>query len=223
MAEYDLICCVANIGDASKIFKIGKEYDIKGGTISIGHGTVHNRILEFLKLNDIRKEFISLVVKRELAEAAMKAIRTGMQLEKPNHGIIFSHSLLEVTVCKKSGDKKEIIKVEEKKGKKSEVKDAMYKAIYVVVEKGVAEDVVEVATKAGARGATILNARGAGTQEAQTFFSLEIEPEKEKVFIITKDEQKDAIVEAINNYLEVEGAGNGITYVLDVNEAYGLH
>ena len=216
MAGLDLICCVVNMGDASKIFKIAKKYGVQGGTISIAHGTVHNRLLEFLKLNEIRKEFVSMIVDRESAEETMKAISEDMAFDKPNHGIAFSHSVSEVIVKHKN------VKSEEDESME-EVKKDMYNAIYVIVEKGKADDVIEAATKAGARGGTILNARGAGTKEAQKFFSLEIEPEKEKAFIITKSDMKDTIVEAINKHLEVEKAGNGIVYVLDVKEAYGLH
>ena len=99
----------------------------------------------------------------------------------------------------------------------------MYSAIYVIVERGKAEDVVEVANKAGSRGATIVNARGSGSQEAQKLFSLEIESEKEKVIIIAKSEMKDAIIEAIRNHLDIDAPGTGIIFVMDVNEVYGLH
>ena len=214
MAKLDLICCVVNMGDASKIFKIANKHGIQGGTISIAHGTVHSRFLEFLKLNEIRKEFVSLIVDKERSGVVLQSISDGMAFDKSHHGIAFSHTISEMVVKNKNIKCDENVK---------EVKENMYKAIYVVVEKGNAERVVEVATQAGARGGTIINARGAGIAEAQKFFSLEIEPEKEKVFIITKADMKDKIVEAIMEHIEIEAAGNGIIYVLDVGEAYGLH
>jgi Nitrogen regulatory protein PII len=217
MSGVDLICCVVNNGDASKIMKVARKYGVQGMSVSIGRGTINNRLLEFLQLNESRKEYVSMIVESTKTAETIQGISKDMGFAKPNHGIAFSHSVSEVVVR----GKKRVCKQEDNTQAR-EVKKTMYNAIHVVVEKGRAEDVVAVATKAGARGGTILNARGAGSEEAQKFFSLEIEPEKEKVFIITKAELKDAIVDAITKHLEVEEAGNGIVYVLDVNEAYGL-
>ena len=98
----------------------------------------------------------------------------------------------------------------------------MYNAIYVVVDKGKAENVIEAANKAGARGGTILNARGSGVHETQKLFSIEIEPEKEEVLIITKTEMKDSIITSIKTDLKIEEPGTGIMFVLDVEEVYGM-
>ena len=216
MAGIDLICCVVNKGDASKIMRLAKKYDAHGINVSMGRGTIHNRILEFLQLNETRKELINMIIDSDKTAETIEGISKEMRFDKPNHGIAFSHAVSEVAAnCEKHT-------CEEDNTKTSEVKEIMYSAIHVIVEKGNAEDVVAVATKAGARGGTIVNARGAGSQVAQKFFSLEIEPEKEKIFIVVKVELKDAIVDAIKKHLEIEKAGNGIVYVLDVKEAYGL-
>ena len=66
MAEFVSICCVVNIGDASKVLKTAGKYGVKGGTISIGRGTVNSRFLDFLKINEIRKEIITMIVETEL-------------------------------------------------------------------------------------------------------------------------------------------------------------
>ena len=214
MAEYRLICCVVNMGDASKVLKAARRHGVKEGVISIGKGTMNNRILTFLKINEVRKEIVSMVVDAELATEAIKGISKDMAFEKPHHGIAFTHPVSGLFGSKHKA---------EKNTKMNEVENSMYNAIYVVVERGKAEDVVEAANKAGARGATIVNARGSGSQETQRLFSIEIEPEKEKVIIITKCELKDSIVEAIKKDMHIDEPGNGIIFVLDVNEVYGLH
>ena len=214
MSGFDLICCVVNIGDASKTLRVSKKYGAKNGTISIGKGTVHNRILEFLKINETRKEIVSMLVETELAAEAIKGISGEMAFDKPHHGIAFSYSVSDFIDPKQETNKKT---------ETDEVKKSMYSAIYVVVDKGNADDVIEAANKAGARGGTIVNARGSGIHEAQKLFSIEIEPEKEKVFIITTNELKDTIIESIKNQLMIDNVGNGIIYVIEVKEAYGLH
>ena len=214
MTGFDLICCVVNMGSASKVMKCARKYGVRGGTISIGKGTVNNRLLDVLGLNEVRKEIVYMVVESGLAGDAIKGIRKDMQFHKANHGIAFSHSVSEFIGSKN---------IDCNSQSTVEVKKSMYKIIHVVVDKGRGADVVESANKAGARGGTILNARGSGIHEVQKLFSIEIEPEKEKVFIIAKTEQKDSIVEAIRTDLQIDEPGKGIIFVLDVNEAYGLH
>ena len=214
MSEFRLICCVVDMGDASKVLKAARKYGIKENTISIGKGTLTSRLLTFLKINEVRKEIVSMVVETDLATEAIKGISKDMAFEKPHHGIAFTHPVSGLFGSRHKNEKSE---------KANEVENNMYNAIYVIVERGNAEDVVEAATKAGARGATIVNARGAGSQETKKLFSIEIEPEKEKVIIIAKRELKDDIVEAVKSRMNIDEPGNGVIFVLDVNEVYGLH
>ena len=214
MSEFRLICCVVDMGDASKVLKAARKYGVKESTISIGRGTLNSRVLTFLKINEVRKEIVSMVVETELAIEAIKGISRDMAFEKPHHGIAFTHPVSGLFGSRH---------VAEKNTKTSEVENSMYNAIYVIVERGMAEEVIEVANKAGARGGTIVNARGSGSQETKRLFSIEIEPEKEKVIIIVKRELKDGIVVAVKNHLDIDEPGNGVIFVLDVNEVYGLH
>ncbi|MCL2003937.1 MAG: P-II family nitrogen regulator [Oscillospiraceae bacterium] len=214
MAGYSLLCCVVNLGDASKLLKVARQHGVKGGTISIGRGTVNNRMLNFLAINEERKEIVTMVIERELAHEALKGISTHMAFEKPHHGIAFSYSVSEFT-----GTKNECIHSSESE----EEEKSVYSVIYVVVDKGRGEEVIDAANQSGARGGTIINARGAGIHEVQKFFAFEIEPEKEEVFILTKTALKDGIVESIREQINIDKPGNGIMFVIDINEVYGLH
>ena len=214
MAEFCLICCVVNIGEASKALKIAKKLGVKGGTISIGRGTVQSRLLDILGINEVRKEVVSMIVEDELASDIIKGVSDEMHFAKPNHGIAFSYSVSEF-IGSKSVNTKDL--------KSNEVKNGVYKVIYVIVDKGKGGEVIEAADKAGAKGGTIIHARGSGIHEVQKLFSVEIEPEKDEVFIITKAELKDAIIESIRNDMKIDEPGTGIIFVVDVNEVYGLH
>jgi nitrogen regulatory protein PII len=213
MSGFTLICCVVNTGDAEKAIKYAKKYGIKNGIISIGKGIVQSHLLQLLGLDEVRKEVVRMIIKDDMTPEALLSISHGMQLHKPNHGIAFS-----MPICELIGSTNET----ENNSEIVEVKNKMYNIIYVVVEKGNAEDVIDAATEAGARGATILNARSAGIGEEQTFFKMKIAPEKEEIFILTKTETKDAIVTAIKKCIKTDEPGHDIMFVMEVNEAYGL-
>jgi len=213
MKKLSLIFAIVDMGQADKVFKYARKYGVHGGTVSIGRGTVSNKMLEFLGIDETERELVKMVAESEVASEAMKGMSKDMSLEKPNNGIIFSHTVDEFISNKYKDFSGEL---------NNDKEDSMYKAIYVVVDRGEAESVVEAAKTAGARGATIMNAREVGENEAHKVFSIEIEPEKERVLIVTKTEGKDAIISAVREYLNIDEGGNGFIFVLDISEAYGL-
>lgn len=60
--------------------------------------------------------------------------------------------------------------------------------IVTIVNRGYSDEVMDAAREAGAQGGTILYSRGAGVHETETFFGIPIQPEKELVLILAKEE-----------------------------------
>lgn len=213
--EFELIYVIINFGQGSKVLKYSKQNGILGGTIFLGTGTVNNKILEFLDITDIRKEIVLMVAEKKVAYNALEAISAKFRLDKPNNGIAFSSSILNVYGTKSYNGSG----VRENGG----VENTMYNSIFVVVDKGKAEDVVDSAKKAGARGGTIINARGSGIHENSKLFLMDIEPEKELILILSENKITDAIVDSIRKNLKMDEPGNGIIFVQEVSKTYGLY
>ncbi len=212
--QFELFWVIVNFGLGSKVMKIAKQNGITGGTIFLGKGTINSHLLEILDLSDTRKEIVLIVAEKSLAYQSLEELNRKFVFEKPKHGIAFSISvtnLLGIRNCMCDN------LIESKGGE-----NTMHKAIFVVVDKGNAESVVDAATSAGARGATIINARGSGIHENSMLFSMAIEPEKEMVMILSKSDLTEAIVASIKGHLKIDEPGNGIMFVLDVNKTYGL-
>ena len=212
--DIELICVVVNFGVGSKVIKFAKSCGVSGGTISLGKGTVNSRIMDFIGLSDMRKEVVYLAAERETAEKAIKQLNDEFAFKKPGHGIAFTTS-----ICSIMGTRTIICdnKVDERGAN-----NTMYHLITVIVEKGRGEDVITAATKAGSTGGTIINGRGAGIHETSKLFSMDIEPERELVYILTKKEITTNILTSIRDDLEMDKPGNGIIYTQDVNNVYGI-
>ena len=105
--------------------------------------------------------------------------------------------------------------------KREEVK-TMKSAIFTVVNRGKASEVVDASLEAGARGGTIIHARGSGLNQTKLIFDMEIEPEKEIVLTIVDDDQLENVVEAIRKKSDVEKEGHGILFVIPISKAYGI-
>lgn len=214
LKQIELLCVIVNFGLGSKVIKNAKESGISGGTIFLGKGTVKSHLLEILDLSDIRKEIVLMIAEKTIAYQGIEALNQKFDFEKPKHGIAFTASVMSFLGARYCCYNN----VKEGRG----VESAMYNAIFAVVDKGNAEAVIDAATAAGSRGATIINARGSGIHETNMLFSMAIEPEKEIVMILSKNDLTEAIVASIRQTLKIDDPGNGIMFILDVNKTYGL-
>ena len=210
----ELLIVIVNNGLGSKILKYAKQNGITGGTIFLGKGTAANRILEFFDLYDVRKELVLMMAEKTTANKVLEKINKEFHFQRPNHGIAFSTSVGRIIGVSRYKD----ICVKERG-----VIDSMYNAIYVIIDKGRAEDVIEAAARGGSRGGTVINARGSGIHETSKLFSMDIEPEKEIVLILSKADKVDPIVSSIKESLKIDEPGNGVIFVQDVSSTYGLY
>ena len=217
MIIYDLNVLILKYGMGSKAIALAKESGISGGTVLLGKGTVKNSFLKFFELDESTKEIVLILGNRELGCTFLERANEKFKLQKPNAGIAFSLDVSNIMGFK--GFKDDMMDCCQIGG------EAMvnYDSIFVIVDKGNGEDVVEAANEAGARGATIVNARGSGIHETTKIFAIEIEPEKEIVLILTKNDITDAVCNNINAKIELEKPGNGILFVQKVNKAYGIY
>lgn len=213
--EYELMCIIVSFGLGSKVIKFAKQFGIKGGTIFLGIGTIKNSLLQFLELTEIRKEIILMAGEKSTAYAVMDELNKKFEFKKPNHGIAFSTSIMNILGTHNCT----CIINKESKG----VENSMYNIIFIIVDKGKAEAAIEAATKAGSKGGTIINARGSGIHETSKLFSMEIEPEKEIVLIISDTNHTESITSSIRDSLEMDKPGNGIIIVQNANKTYGLY
>ncbi len=213
--DFELICVIVNFGLGSEILQFSKQQGVTGGTIYLGKGTIKNAILEFLELSESRKEIVLMAAKKETAFIALEEISKKYKLSKANHGIAFSTSITNIL-----GTKNIVCKGDYESGG---VENPMYNLIMVVVERGKAEDAIEAATKAGSRGGTIIHARGSSIHETSKVFSMDIEPEKEIVLIISEKHLTEKIASSISEQLHMNEPGNGIIFIQDINKTYGLY
>ena len=65
------------------------------------------------------------------------------------------------------------------------------------MDAGFAEDVMDIAREQGARGGTILNARGVANQEAAAFFGITLHTEKEILMMVVEKTIRDGVLNAI--------------------------
>lgn len=211
----EMATVIVENGLGSKVLRVSKEAGIKGGTVLMGTGTVRTNWMDYFGLRDTRKEIILMIADKKSLKYAIRKLDAEFNFEKPNHGIVFTSP-----ICLALGSSNLVCGI----GDEEEGEDEnMYQAIYAIVDRGKAEYVMDAATRAGARGGTVIHARGSGIHETSRIFSMDIEPEKEIILIISKIEETVSIVDAIRTELDIDSPGKGIVFVQDVTSTYGLY
>lgn len=97
-----------------------------------------------------------------------------------------------------------------------------HEAIFCIVNSGHSDEVMEAAKKLGASGGTVINAHGTAGKEAETFFHIAIQPEKEIVMILVPAKIKDAVLNALYEEVGLDTAGQGIAFSVPVDGVVGI-
>lgn len=97
-----------------------------------------------------------------------------------------------------------------------------YKCILAIVNNGFSEVAMDAAKACGARGGTVLHGRGTISKDAEKFFNISIQPEKEIVMILAKNELIDSILKGLYNAIGTSTQAQGIAFALPVDEVIGI-
>ncbi len=94
--------------------------------------------------------------------------------------------------------------------------------IVTIVKKGCCERIIRASQEAGSEGATIIPARGTGIHEKKQLLGIPIEPEKEIIFTVVREEKTERVLKAIIKAGNLEKPATGIAFVLELKEVVGI-
>ena len=97
-----------------------------------------------------------------------------------------------------------------------------HEVIFCVVNAGFSESVMDAAKEFGARGGTVIRARGTANSESEKLFGITIQPEKEIVMILVPSDIKDDILHALYREVGLKTPGQGIAFSMPVDNVVGL-
>ena len=97
-----------------------------------------------------------------------------------------------------------------------------FECVVAVVNHGFTDLVMEAAKRAGARGGTVLSARGTGNKDVEEFFGVTVTPEKDVVLILVEHAIRDNVLTLINAGAGMSTKGMGIAFSLPVSDVVGI-
>ena len=102
------------------------------------------------------------------------------------------------------------------------MKTENHEVIFAIVNSGYAEEVMDVARENGARGGTIINARGVVREEAAAFFGITLHQDKEILMMVVEKSIRDNVLNAIYKQMGMAKKAKGIAFSLPVSDVAGL-
>ena len=97
-----------------------------------------------------------------------------------------------------------------------------HEVIFCIVNSGHSDDVMDAAREVGARGGTVIRARGTANAEAEKLFNIVVQPEKEIVMILVEKALKNDILHALYKKVGLSTPSQGIAFAMPVTSVVGL-
>lgn len=97
-----------------------------------------------------------------------------------------------------------------------------HEVIFCIVNAGYSPLVMDSARQAGAQGGTVIHARGTANKQAESYFNIPVQPEKEIVMILVPATIKDAVLHALYRNVGLNTAGQGIAFSVPATQVVGL-
>jgi hypothetical protein len=223
-----LLKCVFFIVDWARVRELTDIFEqkkVRFHFIAKARGTAGSDILDLLGIGSAEKAVVICLEQDIGIPALMREAARKLELHKPGAGIAFTLPLSGINqpilqVFKESIEKNGAIAPEREAEKmSSEIK---FDLIISVVNQGYSDEFMALAREAGARGGTVINARGIAHQGPVKFFGVSVQDEKEIILILSDRERKAPIMQALSQAFGISSQAEGIIFSLPVDSVEGL-
>jgi len=188
---------------------------------SLCNGTAQQKTLDVLGLEKTEKLMItSFVSKNTLAKLSHDLVAK-MHIDVPGNGIA-------MTVPMESIGGKSALDFlasgqEIEKGAEKDMNASPYSLIVAIAESGCTDMIMDAARSAGARGGTVVHAKGTANDKIKnSFFGVTVASEKEMIYVVTKRSAKDEIMKAIMEQAGADTPAKAVVFSLPVDSVVGL-
>ena len=193
------LVAIVKKGEASKLMSAARAKGAPGGSVISARGTATNSILAALGLGDTSREVLLSVVEREKLDEILSAVKR-----------VRASGIALVLDAFRGAEEEEM------------EMDGQYEMIQVICQDGYSEDIMAVARRAGAKGGTVVNARGTSTEQDVKFFGSPLVPEKEILMIVMEKSRAEAVRKEISQMEILNKKGMGIMFSVPVRDFVNL-
>ncbi len=220
MSSYNMVLVILKRSYEKEYVKFFRQNGITRLTSMLGSGTASKSILDYLGIENNEKVVLQTVAAAGNVESLFSGLISRMGINLPGTGIAMSipiESIAGTSSMKYLTEGQETIASEEVK-----MKEAVYSLIMIISEKGRSDMVMDAAREAGAKGGTVVHAKGTGRESEAKFFGVSITPEKEMIYIAARKSDKGDIMRAIMEKAGPHTEAKAVVFSLPVEDIAGL-
>ena len=188
--------------------------------LSLGHGPAPQRYLRYLALDETEKTVILSVITGRKWLEVKKAMSVRLRIEAPGVGVAYIVPLASV------GGKRELMFLTDGqgfvKGDEQTLKGTEQELLMVICNQGYSETVMDAARTAGARGGTVIHARGTGQDKAERFLGISLASEKDVILIVAATEDKKEMIRQIMQDAGPGSKAGAVVFSLPVTDTAGM-
>lgn len=187
-----------------------------------GRGTASREMMDMLGLDSGEKNVMMAMLPKPFADEILRKLKRELRLGTSNTGVACTIPL--------SGGNSRLIQMVEYACAQSDMpgtrrgnmQENEFQMIVAVVNQGFSEDVMAAARPAGAAGGTVFHSRRISSEQSMQLWGISVQQEKEAVIILSRKEEKLAIMQAICEKCGMDSEAQGIVLSIPVDSVAGI-
>ena len=216
--QLNFVIAVLDREKRTKYTSILKSLKLKVSLTMLGHGTATPQFLKPVGLTQTEKAIVATIADPGNTKRLIREMKHRMYIDIPGNGIIMAIPIKSIG----GAGTLEHITEQQQPGEGKPDMHFDYELIYVILNEGHSDDVMDAARPAGAAGGTVIAAKGTGFQQTEKFMGLTLANEKEVVLIVAKAAGKADIMRAIIEKAGPNTAAGAVCFSLPVSQVAGL-
>ncbi|MCL1895112.1 MAG: P-II family nitrogen regulator [Clostridiales bacterium] len=245
------VITVISHGKGDAVVEMLKNKGITYNMAAVGYAAIGLELADYFGLTEVKRDIIMSTVPERRVPEMMTMLKYGFSLDETRTGAAFCVPVSSVAGIKalqflsgtndvfleqgddgNEGERKsgnDGGKMDGNDGKRKDGNDmemdyqgAEYRLIITIISRGFADNVIDAAKAAGARGSTIFYARGSGIHDPEKFMNIPIEPEKEIVLTLVGKSAAKGVTMAIMEEAGLDQEGRGICFAMPVTDVAGI-
>jgi len=216
----DLVLFIVDWAVFNLVFSAFEEKNVIFHYINRGRGTATSETLDLLGIGASDKAVIACLEQPAKIPALVKEVRKKLASQGQSRGIAFTMRLSAINspLLRAFGQPEPATD----DNKESTGRASNHFLIYSVINRGYAEEFMDTAREAGARGGTVLSARYQASGGAVKFFGISVQEEREVILMLTGADKKETILQSVSSAHGLDSKTQGLIFSLPVDKVMSL-
>ena len=218
MKDLNLMLTIAKRADKKEFTSFFSNYEVKPVYTLDADGTTNSKTLSLLGIERTEKTVFLSVVSGLLAKKLMKGLSRELYIDLPDRGIAVACPLVSVGgAATLSALTSGTINEKDENDMNTE-----RELIVIIANRNNTDLVMDAAREGGARGGTVLHAKGTAAKGNTTFFGVSLAEEKEVILVVAKGDDRNSIMRSIMQKAGANTPAGALAFSLPISHAAGF-